>query len=781
MSFLQSLQNREKLLRWFEDASFKQELDAFCCAHAPDFVAEAGHGLKHRWHELHQQYQNIFEQRLLHFLQLEGMKEKEFLLLTNRYAKHLSNEEEEQFQAFISAIPSCEDFTQFVKLMKEKTRRFGPGPRESDEAASDSSPTRRVPPGIRSFVAEMGKTESRQRLADLVAQNQHSFQVRFQEHRHEWYALHKQFVRLFEEAADEAMRSVGLGIEALAKFLVHEVPMGVQTESIQDFISLLVAAEDYATFVQMMKANELQFHAPAPPLPEPPPLPPAAPPAAPAAPPAPPVPPAPPPTEPQRESVQERPHPQAFPGEFEETTALREVFKAFLDAPDAPEALEYFDASLTALGLQRPVHYATLRGLLRPRLDRRLGGLLDCIDQKLAEHGVKRPHGRYASPPLCGSRVAVAGAGPVGLRSALELRALGAEVVVLERRRRFGRLNRLKLWEWVKLDLQSWGARQLMPKFGAGAGHLHIGIAQLQLLLLKVSLLLGVDLRFGTRLSQEGPQLLAQPEGQEPYVVPCDVLVEAGGPHSLAWREADVAFDTVGTAKATGLVANFRRNGEELEEFSWARQFNLELFDRVKQSTCADLENIVYLRGEEAHYFVMTPKLQSLVEAGVLPSLGTPLGEADSEALARLAQAIAGFFGLCGCEFAAPPQLFDFSKRRSSSAAMIPLEPVVEEAPVLLALVGDALLEPFWPEGLGITRGFLGCLDSCWQLSELGPGLQAARRGHREALLKCCAARAKTWRLLKQLGAANQTEYLAEEHRQYSVDPASRYKPHLLS
>ena len=37
-------------------------------------------------------------------------------------------------------------------------------------------------------------------------------------------------------------------------------------------------------------------------------------------------------------------------------------------------------------------------------------------------------------------------------------------------------------------------------------------------------------------------------------------------------------------------------------------------------------------------------------------------------------------------------------------------------------------LDPM-PQGLGITRGFLGCLDSCWQLSELGPGLQARLGG----------------------------------------------------
>ena len=35
---------------------------------------------------------------------------------------------------------------------------------------------------------------------------------------------------------------------------------------------------------------------------------------------------------------------------------------------------------------------------------------------------------------------------------------------------------------------------------------------------------------------------------------------------------------------------------------------------------------------------------------------------------------------------------------------------------LLLALVGDSLLEPFWPEGTGIGRGFLGVLDTAWMV-----------------------------------------------------------------
>ena len=35
---------------------------------------------------------------------------------------------------------------------------------------------------------------------------------------------------------------------------------------------------------------------------------------------------------------------------------------------------------------------------------------------------------------------------------------------------------------------------------------------------------------------------------------------------------------------------------------------------------------------------------------------------------------------------------------------------------MLLGLVGDSLLEPFWPEGTGIGRGFLGVLDTAWMV-----------------------------------------------------------------
>ena len=43
----------------------------------------------------------------------------------------------------------------------------------------------------------------------------------------------------------------------------------------------------------------------------------------------------------------------------------------------------------------------------------------------------------------------------------------------------------------------------------------------------------------------------------------------------------------------------------------------------------------------------------------------------------------------------------------------------------VVALVGDAALTPFWPEGLGIARGFLTAFDACWGIDNRAvPGTQ---------------------------------------------------------
>ena len=63
----------------------------------------------------------------------------------------------------------------------------------------------------------------------------------------------------------------------------------------------------------------------------------------------------------------------------------------------------------------------------------------------------------------------IIGAGPVGLRLAMECILLGAEVMVTEKRTTFSRNNVLHLWPFTIEDLRQLGAKKFYGKFCAGA------------------------------------------------------------------------------------------------------------------------------------------------------------------------------------------------------------------------------------------------------------------------------------------------------------------------
>jgi len=67
------------------------------------------------------------------------------------------------------------------------------------------------------------------------------------------------------------------------------------------------------------------------------------------------------------------------------------------------------------------------------------------------------------------SQCLVLGAGPCGLRTAIELALLGAQVVVLEKRESFSRNNVLHLWPYTISDLRGLGAKKFYGKFCTGS------------------------------------------------------------------------------------------------------------------------------------------------------------------------------------------------------------------------------------------------------------------------------------------------------------------------
>ena len=59
-----------------------------------------------------------------------------------------------------------------------------------------------------------------------------------------------------------------------------------------------------------------------------------------------------------------------------------------------------------------------------------------------------------------GTRVMIIGAGPCGLRTAIEAQLLGAKVVVVEKRDRYSRNNVLHLWPCNIQELRALGAKK---------------------------------------------------------------------------------------------------------------------------------------------------------------------------------------------------------------------------------------------------------------------------------------------------------------------------------
>ncbi|XP_069759618.1 F-actin-monooxygenase mical2-like isoform X5 [Narcine bancroftii] len=386
----------------------------------------------------------------------------------------------------------------------------------------------------------------------------------------------------------------------------------------------------------------------------------------------------------------------------------------------------------------------------------------------------------------------IVGAGPCGLRTSIELALLGCKVLVLEKRESFARNNVLHLWPSTIQDLRALGAKDFYGKFCAGAID-HISIRQLQLILVKVALLLGVEVH----VNVEFVQLLEPPQDQETHNTGWRAEVQPQG-HPVSQFNFDVIIGADGRKSslqgfrrkefrgklAIAITANFiNRNTTaeaKVEEISGvAFIFNQKFFQDLKEETGIDLENIVYYK-DNTHYFVMTAKKQSLLDKGVIANdyvdtemlLGAE--NVNQEALLSYAREAADFatnYQLPALDFALNHNdqpdvaMFDFTCMYASENASLARERWDHR--LLVALVGDSLLEPFWPMGTGCARGFLAALDTAWMVK---------RWAEEVPTLEVLAERESIYRLLPQTTPEN----ISKNFEQYTIDPASRY-PNLNS
>uniref|UniRef100_A0A1I7WV41 FAD_binding_2 domain-containing protein n=1 Tax=Heterorhabditis bacteriophora TaxID=37862 RepID=A0A1I7WV41_HETBA len=330
----------------------------------------------------------------------------------------------------------------------------------------------------------------------------------------------------------------------------------------------------------------------------------------------------------------------------------------------------------------------------------------------------------------------VIGAGPCGLRAAIECALLGSRVVVVEQRDRFSRNNVLHLWEFVIHDLKALGAKIFYPKFCTGSIE-HIRFPRDEM---RGKLAIGITANF---------------------------------------------------------INNKTAAEERVPEISGvAYIFNQAFFKEMYDRTGVDLENIVYYK-DETHYFVMCAKKQSLIEMGVIKKdfddvdLLLSNDNVDRSALGRYAQSAADFatngilnkilffdyskftfiFNVQGklpaLNFATNHRghediaMFDFTSLYSSRCSVRLVERLGKY--LLMGIVGDSLHEPFWPTGSGCARGFLGVLDTAWLIRDYGMN----QRGPLEII----AERESVYRLLTQVTKDN----LHKSISKYTIDPRTRY------
>eukprot|EP00164_Ancoracysta_twista_P001670 GFYU01002192.1.p1 GENE.GFYU01002192.1~~GFYU01002192.1.p1 ORF type:complete len:593 (-),score=113.74 GFYU01002192.1:61-1839(-) len=450
-------------------------------------------------------------------------------------------------------------------------------------------------------------------------------------------------------------------------------------------------------------------------------------------------------------------------------------------------------------------------------------------------------------------KVLISGAGPVGLRAAVECALLGMHVDVVEKRRTFSRANILNLWRQTLDDLLSCCAKAFLPNLQTH-GMLHCGTREIQLVLLKVCLLLGVNVHYNKSLqalqrptkednqwkavlvSAESARTVRSPSPDtatsdalklkpnktgdyiatgkcnavdtpevdasffqvsscgEEELVATDAFLIAEGEWSQSARKLGVKKTVDKFKQAIGLVINMKFDPSNPVEKAM-QSFNTSLANGPSEKV-GELyhqhgivaENLSYLKGS-THYLVSTIQKKAFLEHGVLtedrPSVDLLTADnVNYDKLIDMGRRIASTAGLpASTEFFQhnPVQIFDFSTRarcvapakyvgwsnekntfiiddrvpevvrNSSGLAILPCMPI-----------GDALYEPFWPQGLGSNRGFHGALDAVYSvLTMFESGLEASWN---ERTFSYTCMNAFAWM---------PTRINQEKH--WSVDPVHRY------
>jgi len=200
--------------------------------------------------------------------------------------------------------------------------------------------------------------------------------------------------------------------------------------------------------------------------------------------------------------------------------------------------------------------------------------------------------------------------------------------------------------------------------------------------------------------------------------------------------------------------------------------YNKPFFLSLKEKLNLDLENLVYYR-EETHYLVMTIKRESLLKRGIVKEEYPELEKLivweniNQNNLEKLIRDLCEFLEIPQqCEFVQEEGksdvcLFDFSKKRTVAEPSKILTNSVNDKKLLVCLVGDSLVEPFWPKGHGANRAILSALDTAYQI---------------KSFVKYGEESVQDRKAINTFTTTSEPENLIENFEKWNLSPSSRYK-----
>ena len=138
-------------------------------------------------------------------------------------------------------------------------------------------------------------------------------------------------------------------------------------------------------------------------------------------------------------------------------------FNKICDSTSLQEVQQLFKSLSREVGVDFDQH-----GMFYPALKAKLSSSWK-FSELCALYDKRVTANEYAQQTACnGMRCLVIGAGPVGLRTAVEAALLGAKVDVVEKREGYSRNNVLHLWPFLITDLRNLGAKKFYGKFCSG-------------------------------------------------------------------------------------------------------------------------------------------------------------------------------------------------------------------------------------------------------------------------------------------------------------------------